>query len=468
VGTSVADGTQALAATRESTRRGRRRFWRDSRRRRVLALADAMAVIVSGVVVWASGAPPEDAAVIVLFIPGWLIVAKVLGLYDRDHRSIRWLTIDELGRIVGLALAGTALLATVLLVLNVKELTASAELRLWVVVAVSVFAFRVATRAVWRGMTPPERALILGEGPLADATRRKLELFPDIHVDVVAARESWSPDDLRVHDELLDEVDRIIVASPTLDERLLAEVIAVTRARQVKLSVVPPVRGMLGTAVQLSHVADLPFIEYHTWDTSRTTLVGKRILDVTVSCVGLVLLSPLFLAIAVAIRLSGPGPVLFVQQRAGRGGRPFRMLKFRTMEDGADNRLGEFVDIGELEEPAFKLRDDPRVSTIGRLLRRTSLDELPQLVNVVRGEMSLVGPRPEQVEIVEQYTPEQRFRLSVKPGLTGPMQVYGRGALRFDERLAVERDYIENVSVGRDLHILALTIVPVLRRRGAY
>jgi lipopolysaccharide/colanic/teichoic acid biosynthesis glycosyltransferase len=225
---------------------------------------------------------------------------------------------------------------------------------------------------------------------------------------------------------------------------------------------------MLGTAVQLSHVADLPFIEYHTWDASRTTLFGKRILDVAVASVGLVLLSPVLLAIAVAIRLSGPGPVLFVQRRAGCAGKPFRMLKFRTMEDGADDRLSEFVDIGELEEPAFKLRDDPRVTSVGRLLRRTSLDELPQLVNVFRGEMSLVGPRPEQVEIVEQYTAEQRFRLSVKPGITGPMQVYGRGALTFDERLAVERDYIENVSVGRDLHILALTVVPVVRRRGAY
>ena len=244
--------------------------------------------------------------------------------------------------------------------------------------------------------------------------------------------------------------------------------IAVARARQLKLSVVPPIRGMLGTAVELSHVADLPFIEYHTWDASRTTLVGKRFLDLTVSFVALIVLSPLLVAIAVAIRVAGPGPVLFVQQRAGIGGRPFRMLKFRTMEDGADERVGEFVDIGELEEPAFKLRDDPRMTTIGRLLRRTSLDELPQLVNVLRNEMSLVGPRPEQVEIVEQYTPEQRFRLLVKPGLTGPMQVYGRGALRFDERLAVEREYIENVSIRRDLRILALTIVPVLRRRGAY
>ena len=450
-----------------STLPAQRRFSHDSMRRRVLALADVTAVIAAAGAFWASGAPAEDAAAVVLFAPGWLLVAKAFGLYDRDHRSIRCLTIDELGRIVGLALAGTAALATVILILDVNELAASAQLRLWILVAASVFAFRVAARAIWRWVTPPERTLILGDGALADGTRRKLELFPDIHVEAVASRESFCPEELR-HDESLDRIDRIIVASPTLDERLLADVIAVARARQLKLSVVPPIRGMLGTAVELSHVADLPFIEYHTWDASRTTLVGKRFLDLTVSFVALIVLSPLLVAIAVAIRAAGPGPVLFVQQRAGIGGKPFRMLKFRTMENGAHERLGEFVDIGELEEPAFKLREDPRVTTVGRLLRRTSLDELPQLVNVLRNEMSLVGPRPEQVEIVEQYTPEQRFRLLVKPGLTGPMQVYGRGALRFDERLAVEREYIENISIGRDLRILALTIVSVLRQGGAY
>ena len=124
------------------------------------------------------------------------------------------------------------------------------------------------------------------------------------------------------------------------------------------------------------------------------------------------------------------------------------MFKFRTMVDGADDRLSEIVDIAELEEPAFKLRDDPRVTSVGRLLRRTSLDELPQLVNVLRGEMSLVGPRPEQVEIVEHYTPEQRFRLTVKPGMTGPMQVYGRGALRL-RRASRSRARLHRERVGR-------------------
>jgi lipopolysaccharide/colanic/teichoic acid biosynthesis glycosyltransferase len=116
----------------------------------------------------------------------------------------------------------------------------------------------------------------------------------------------------------------------------------------------------------------------------------------------------------------------------------------------------------------FKLVQDPRVTRIGRFLRRTSLDELPQLLNVLRGDMSLVGPRPEQIELVERYRPEHVFRLTVKPGLTGPMQVYGRGELTFDERLAVERDYIENLSLGRDLRILALTLTAVVGGRGAY
>jgi len=330
----------------------------------MIALGDAIAVAVPAVALWASGTPAEDAAAIVLFIPGWLLAAKVCGLYDRDHRSIRCLTIDELGRIVGVALAGTVALAAALPVFGFDELSPSAELRLWVLLAASVFTFRVATRAIWRRVTPPERALILGEGPLADATRRKLELFPDIHIEAVAAHET---EELRADDEFLDGIDRVIVASPRLDERLLAEAIAVARERQLKLSVVPPVRGMLGTAVQLSHVADLPFIEYYTWDTSRTTLLGKRVLDLTVALFGLVLLSPLLIAIAVAIRASSGGPVLFVQWRGGVGGRAFRMLKFRTMVEGADDRLSEVVDIAELEEPAFKLRDDPRVTSVGRL-----------------------------------------------------------------------------------------------------
>jgi len=138
------------------------------------------------------------------------------------------------------------------------------------------------------------------------------------------------------------------------------------------------------------------------------------------------------------------------------------------MVSNAEELLPGLVRFDSLREPMFKLRDDPRVTRVGRFLRRTSLDELPQLLNVLRGEMSLVGPRPEQVELVERYRGEERFRLAVKPGLTGPMQVSGRGELSFEERLAIEREYIENLSLGRDLRILALTFRAVVSGDGAF
>jgi lipopolysaccharide/colanic/teichoic acid biosynthesis glycosyltransferase len=159
---------------------------------------------------------------------------------------------------------------------------------------------------------------------------------------------------------------------------------------------------------------------------------------------------------------------LFRQRRAGLDGRPFVMLKLRTMVRDAEARLPDLVELEALAEPVFKFEHDPRVTRVGRWLRRWSLDELPQLVNVLRGEMSLVGPRPEQVDLVDRYSEEERDRLRVKPGVTGPMQVYGRGRLGLDERVAVEREYIENLTIGRDLRILGLTLPAILTRRGAF
>ena len=182
----------------------------------------------------------------------------------------------------------------------------------------------------------------------------------------------------------------------------------------------------------------------------------------------LVITAPALVLIALAVLIDSRGPLLFVQVRAGMDGRPFRMFKFRTMVADAEQRLGEVVQFETLTEPMFKLQRDPRVTRVGRLLRRASLDELPQLFNVLKGDMSAVGPRPEQIDLVARYAEEHRFRLTVKPGLTGPMQVFGRGALSFEERLAVERDYIDNLSITRDLRILAMTIAPVLSGRGAF
>jgi exopolysaccharide biosynthesis polyprenyl glycosylphosphotransferase len=430
----------------------------------MLAGADAAAALT--VAVWLAVAPGGtlvDSLWAIVFLPVWIVIAKLLGLYDRDQRTLRHLTVDELPNLVVLALAGTAALNLFLWATPAGTQAFGARATACLVAFLAVTAFRAAARTAWRRIVPRERTLVIGSGPLAAETRRKLELFPDIHVDVA----EQLPEDAVGHPEL-GRVDRVILASGSLDEALIAELIAGCRAQQVKLSVVPPARGMFGTAVRLNHVADLPVVEYNTWDVSRSTLLLKRSLDVALALAGLVLLSPLLLAVALAVRLDSRGPAFFTQTRSGHGGRTFRMVKFRTMVREAEAKLSDLVALDRLEDPMFKLRDDPRVTRVGRLLRRTSLDELPQLVNVLRGDMSLVGPRPEQTELVDRYLPEHRFRLLVRPGLTGPMQVFGRGELTFEERLAVEREYIENLSLGRDARILALTFSAVVHGKGAF
>jgi exopolysaccharide biosynthesis polyprenyl glycosylphosphotransferase len=259
-----------------------------------------------------------------------------------------------------------------------------------------------------------------------------------------------------------------VIACSELKENLLETLLPFCRANAVKLTVVPPTRGMFGTATNLTHIADLPLLDYNTWDISRMTRALKRGMDIALAVVGLIVTSPIVVLTAIAIAVDSRGPILFRQTRAGERGRPFRMLKFRTMVRNAEALLPELVSFDELDAPMFKLKADPRVTRIGRFLRRTSIDELPQLVNVLRGEMAIVGPRPEQLDLVERYGTDAQFRLQVKPGITGPMQVYGRGELTFDERLAVEREYVENLSLVRDIRIVLMTLPAVLGRRGAY
>jgi lipopolysaccharide/colanic/teichoic acid biosynthesis glycosyltransferase/glycosyltransferase involved in cell wall biosynthesis len=194
----------------------------------------------------------------------------------------------------------------------------------------------------------------------------------------------------------------------------------------------------------------------------------KRTLDLSLGALALVVCAPPMALMALAIKLDSPGSVLFVQTRVGENGRAFRILKFRTMVAHAEALLPQLVDVSRLPEPAFKLRADPRVTRVGHFLRRYSLDELPQLVNVVRGEMSLVGPRPEEAAIVARYTDAQRRRLAVKPGMTGPMQIGGRGNLPFEKRLTLELEYIERYSLRRDFGILLRTLPAVMRGDGAY
>ena len=461
----VAAGTPDNGSARVAARPSSRSY-AEPLLRRMLALGDLLSVAVAAVLVGLWGSGPAGALLLVLSAPIWIVTAKLAGLYDRDHRTLRHLTVDELPWLLVWTLSSTALLTLLLAPFPALDPSSDDRLLVWGTVLGLGFLFRATARGLWRRITPPERVLIVGEGPLAWAVIRKLELFPDIHAEVCSQIPSCAEMHQRL--EVIENVDRVVIACNELTEGLLEELLTVCRASHIKLTIVPPTRGMFGTATHLTHIADLPLLDYNTWYVSSSTLALKRAFDLVLGTIGLVVTLPIFALVAVAIVVDDGRPVFFRQQRVGEGGRRFRIFKFRTMVRDAEARFHDLVSLEELDDPLFKLKADPRVTRLGRFLRRTSIDELPQLLNVLRGEMSIVGPRPELVDIVERYRPEHEFRLQVKPGITGPWQVFGRSDLTFDEVLAVEREYVENLSLARDIRIVLLTLPAVFGRRGAF
>ncbi len=194
----------------------------------------------------------------------------------------------------------------------------------------------------------------------------------------------------------------------------------------------------------------------------------KRAMDIVVSALAILILAPLLLAVAILVKATSRGPIFYVQHRVGRGGMPFRMVKFRSMYLDAHDRRGEHVDDNIHEGPIFKIRDDPRVTSVGRVIRRLSIDELPQLFNVLKGDMSLVGPRPPLPEEFLDYTERERQRLLVKPGVTCIWQVSGRSDLDFHTWVDMDLEYIETWNLRLDLKLLAKTLPAVITGRGAY
>ena len=262
-------------------------------------------------------------------------------------------------------------------------------------------------------------------------------------------------------------VDEVICASRTRDEERDRRILR--RLQELGISVrftldLPP-QGVRGP--ELSEFDGVPLVTYSSVPAREAHLMLKRLVDVAIAGLALVLLLPLLALIALLIKHDSEGPVLFRQQRIGLNGRRFTLLKFRTMVVGAEARRAEFEPLNEMDGPVFKLRDDPRVTLVGRFLRRTSVDELPQLWNVLKGDMSLVGPRPMVPFEVERLERWERRRLSMRPGMTCLWQVQGRNDLVWDRWVELDMEYIDSWTPWLDLKILLRTIPAVLSRRGA-
>ena len=217
---------------------------------------------------------------------------------------------------------------------------------------------------------------------------------------------------------------------------------------------------------EVGSFSGMPILQLQDASLHRGYALIKRAMDIAGALIGIVLGMPLWLLIAVLIRCTSKGPVFFTQMRAGLHGRPFRIFKFRTMVADAEARLGALVNVDKLKEPVFKIKNDPRVTPVGRLLRRTSLDEVPQLINVLKGEMSLIGPRPEECGIVARYNHWQRRRLKAKPGITGLQQITNRGSASLSERIKYDLIYLKHQSLLLDLYVLGMTVVVVFRGSG--
>lgn len=262
-------------------------------------------------------------------------------------------------------------------------------------------------------------------------------------------------------------VDEVLFAVPPRDlarfEHLVLSLQEVGVVTRLALDFLPHAHAR----VELESLEGIPLVSFATAPTGAFELALKRIVDFTVAVVVLVLSVPVLLGVALSIRLTSRGSILFRQVRCGLNGRRFVLYKFRTMVEDAEARLEEVAHLNHMNGPVFKARNDPRVTAIGRFLRRFSLDELPQLWNVIRGDMSLVGPRPPIPEEVAQYTPWQRRRLAMKPGLTGLWQISGRNELDFDRWMELDLEYIDTWSPWLDFKILLKTIPAVLSGRGA-
>jgi exopolysaccharide biosynthesis polyprenyl glycosylphosphotransferase len=435
--------------------------------RRTLALADAS---VAGFVVL--GLLPllnADALLVsvVLASTAIVLISKVCGLYERDDLVLKKTTLDEAPRLLQMAAVFTLVLWLFHDGFTSVVLGAGDVMVIWGGTFVMLLGGRGLARWVVRRVAAPERCLVVGPAESIAVIHHKLRAGR-VNAGVVA---SVAVDDdattLVALGELIlrHDVHRVVIAPAATQGSETLDLIRMAKHAGVRVSVLPRLLEVVGSSVEFDHLDGLTMLGVRRFGLSRSSLTLKRAFDVAGSGLALVLSAPAMLAIALAIRLESGDSVFFRQTRVGKGGRRFEMLKFRSMVRDAEERKETLRPLNEAQG-LFKIAEDPRVTRVGRFLRRTSLDELPQLFNVWRGEMSLVGPRPLVVDEDAQVHGLDRHRLHLTPGMTGHWQILGSARLPMHEMVGIDYLYVANWSLWTDVKILLRTIPYVLASRG--
>jgi exopolysaccharide biosynthesis polyprenyl glycosylphosphotransferase len=402
----------------------------------------------------------------------WPVIFTAYGLYERQSRAVAPRSMDEVAPLFHALLTGSLLL--LLIAQGVQKATSwfvMSPLEAATFIGFALVGIPLARAALRTWVLPrfvqPRRALLVGAGSAADSVRRKLEAHPEFGMQVVR-----TVDDTTDLVGLLDDLDAdwVILAQGHAPSEETLDLVRAVRRPDVHLSIVPTYFELFASNADIEDLEGMAMVSLPPMRLSRTTRTLKRGFDLLAAVAGLLLLAPLLAACAVAIKLDSRGAIFFRQARHGRAGRVFHIVKFRTMVDGAEAARLAMGELNEMDGagPLFKMKADPRITRVGAFLRKWSLDELPQLLNVVRGEMSLVGPRPFVVHESEQITGWAGRRLDTTPGITGLWQVLGRNDVPFEEMVKLDYMYVTNWSLWWDVKILFRTVPTVVSRKGAY
>jgi exopolysaccharide biosynthesis polyprenyl glycosylphosphotransferase len=411
----------------------------------------------------------EAAALIAPFAA--LVMSKLLGLYDRDELLLHKSTLDEAPGVFRLATLFSILVWLLESRLIEGAFSKTEFVTLWVATFVGVLVCRAGARGLAGRLSAPERCLMLGPPEARDLVEAKLALRRGTGARLVARADLEDdrgpiivPGDL---ERLMERYKshRVILAPRAIDSDAVLDLIREAKAIGVKISVLPRFSEVLGSSVTFDELHGVTLLAVRRFGLSRSSQALKRSFDLTIATLGLAAASPLLVASAIAIKLDSPGPVLFRQTRVGRMGQRFRILKFRTMVDEAEEQRADLEHLNEAKG-LFKIADDPRVTRCGRWLRRLYLDELPQLLNVLKGDMSIVGPRPLVIEDDQRIVGWHRRRLEMMPGMTGHWQVLGSSRIPLEEMVAIDYMYVANWSLWADFKYLIRTIPHVFGGRG--